>query len=281
MNATIKSVLEQSHSNLELIIINDGSKDKSLEIINEFTDQRLKVFSQTNSGLANALNLGILHSSGALIARQDQDDISRSTRIEKQVKRFTKNPDLVLLGTQGWVINETGDMISKINLPLSNHDLKYTLNFYNPFLHTSIMIRAKVLKEIGGYSENLMVQPPEDFELWGRVKDFGHIENLKERLVEYRLSASSMSRLHEETIARNYKNIVVQNLQKTFKFSNVDATSFFNLQFLRGSKRSLFVKVNLLRRFIHRFFQIQVTSNFFGLYVYRDFLKMIIRILIK
>ena len=281
MSAAIKSVLGQSHSNLELIIINDGSKDESLEIINQFTDQRLKVFSQTNSGLANALNLGILHSSGALIARQDQDDISRSTRIEKQVKRFTTNPDLVLLGTQGWVINATGDIISKISLPLSNHDLKYTLNFYNPFVHTSIMIRAKVLKEIGGYSENSKVQPPEDFELWGRIKDFGHIENLKERLVEYRLSTSSMSRLQEETIARNYKNIVVQNLQETFTFSNRDATDFFSLQFLRGSKCGLLVKVSLLWRFIHRFFQIQLTSNFFGIYVYRDFLKMIIRILIK
>jgi len=281
LNATIKSVLEQSHSNLELIIINDGSKDDSLEIINAFTDQRLKIFSQTNSGLANALNLGILHSSGALIARQDQDDISKSTRIEKQVKRFTKNPDLVLLGTQGWVINEAGDMIGKINFPLSNHDLNYTLNFYNPFVHTSVMIRAKVLKEIGGYSENLKMQPPEDFELWGRIKDFGHIENLKERLVEYRLSASSMSRLQEETIARNYKNIVIQNLQKTFMFSNRDATAFFSLQFLRGIKCGLLVKVRLLWRFIHIFFQIQLKSNLFGIYVYRDFLKMIIRILIK
>jgi glycosyltransferase involved in cell wall biosynthesis len=281
LNATIRSVLEQTYSNLELIIINDGSKDESLEIINQFTDQRLKVFSQTNSGLAKALNLGILHSSGALIARQDQDDISRSTRIEKQVKRFATNPDLVLLGTQGWVISETGDMISKIRLPLTNHDLKYTLNFYNPFVHTSIMIRAKVLKEIGGYSENSKVQPPEDFELWGRIKDFGHIGNLRDRLVEYRLSASSMSRLQEETIARNYKNIVVQNLQKTFKFSYKDATAFFSLQFLRGSKYSLLVKVNLVRKFIHRFFQMQLASNFFGLYVYIDFLKMIIRILIK
>jgi glycosyltransferase involved in cell wall biosynthesis len=281
LNATIRSVLEQSYSNLELIIINDGSKDESLEIINQFSDQRLKVFSQTNSGLAKALNLGILRSSGALIARQDQDDISRSTRIEKQVKRFATNPDLVLLGTQGWVISETGDMISKISLPLTNHDLKYTLNFYNPFVHTSIMIRAKVLMDIGGYSENSKVQPPEDFELWGRIKDFGHIENLKDRLVEYRLSASSMSRLQEETIARNYKNIVVQNLQKTFEFSYKDATAFFSLQFLRGSKYSLLVKVNLLRRFTHRFFQMQLASNFFGLYVYIDFLKMIIRILIK
>jgi hypothetical protein len=143
------------------------------------------------------------------------------------------------------------------------------------------MIRAKVLMDIGGYSENSKVQPPEDFELWGRIKDFGHIENLKDRLVEYRLSASSMSRLQEETIARNYKNIVVQNLQKTFEFSYKDATAFFSLQFLRGSKYSLLVKVNLLRRFTHRFFQMQLASNFFGLYVYIDFLKMIIRILIK
>jgi hypothetical protein len=143
------------------------------------------------------------------------------------------------------------------------------------------MIRTKVLKEIGGYSENSKVQPPEDFELWGRIKDFGHIENLKERLVEYRLSTSSMSRLQEETIAKNYKNIVVQNLQKTFMFSNRDATDFFSLQFLRGSRCSLLVKIKLLQKFIHRFFQMQLTSNFFGIYVYKDCLKMIIRILIK
>jgi len=281
LRVAIESVLCQTYSNFELIIIDDGSQDQSLAIIKQFSDKRIRLFTQTNSGLAKTLNVAILHSNGDLIARQDQDDISMSTRIEKQVKRFNQNSNLVLLGTRGRTINDQGELIGKIRVPTKNLDLKYLVNFYNPFIHTSVMIRTKVLKEIGGYSEDDERQPPEDFELWGRIQEMGEIENLKECLIQYRLSVSSMSRKYEETIAVNYKKIVVDNLQKLFSFSKNDAIVFFDLQFLQQNRYGFLVKVNLIYKFIPSFIKIQLRSRVLSFILCTNFFKMILRICLK
>jgi glycosyltransferase involved in cell wall biosynthesis len=281
LKVAIESVLYQTYSNFELIIIDDGSQDQSLAIIRQFSDKRIRSFSQTNSGLAKTLNVAILHSNGDLIARQDQDDISMSTRIEKQVKRFNQNRDLVLLGTRGHIINDQGEQLGKIKVPIRNMDLKYLINFNNPFIHTSVMMRTKVLKEIGGYSEDSERQPPEDFELWGRIKELGEIENLKECLVKYRLSVNSMSRKYEETIALNYKKIVVENLQKLFPFSKTDAIVFFDLQFLPQTRYGFLVKINLTYKFILGFVKIQLRHRILSFILCANFLKMIIRICLK
>jgi glycosyltransferase involved in cell wall biosynthesis len=108
-----------------MIIIDDGSQDRSLEIIKTFSDKRIRLLTQANSGLAKTLNVGIFNSNGDFIARQDQDDISMPTRIEKQVNKFTKNTDLVLLGTRGSTINNKGEVTGKINMPIKNLDLQY------------------------------------------------------------------------------------------------------------------------------------------------------------
>ena len=281
LKASVESVLLQSYSNFELIIIDDGSQDQSLAIIKLFSDERIRVFTQTNSGLAKALNVAISHSNGEFIARQDQDDISMPTRIEKQVRKFNQNSGLVLLGTRGRTINHNGKQLGKIRLPVRNLDLKYLLIFSNPFIHTSVMMRTNVLKQIGGYSEDNNKQPPEDFELWGRIKELGDIENLKEYLVHYRISAASMSRKYEDTIAVNYKKIVVENLQKLFNFSERDAIAFFNLQFLRQNHYRCSVKFRLLYKFTFRFMKLQFESHIFSMTVYKSTLKMLLRICIK
>ena len=279
--AAIESILTQTYSNFEMIIIDDGSQDRSLEIIKTFSDKRIRLFTQANSGLAKTLNVGIFNSNGAFIARQDQDDISMPTRIEKQVNKFTKNTNLVLLGTRGCTINDKGEVIGKINMPIKNLDLQYISNFYNPFIHTSIMMKSIVLKQISGYSEDTQKQPPEDFELWSRMKKMGQIENLKARLVKYRVSDNSMSRKYEEIIAINYKRIVVGNLQELFNFSENEATVFFELQYLKHNQNNFSIKFNLLFKFMYRFILVQIKLPLFSLRVYASMVKMILRICLK
>lgn len=279
--AAIESILNQTYSNFEMIIIDDGSQDRSLEIIKTFSDKRIRLFTQTNSGLAKTLNVGIFNSNGAFIARQDQDDISMPTRIEKQVNKFTKNTNLVLLGTRGCTINDKGEVIGKIHMPIKNLDLQYISNFYNPFIHTSVMMKSIVLKQIGGYSEDTQKQPPEDFELWVRMKKMGQIENLKERLVKYRISNNSMSRKYEEIIATNYKRVVVGNLQELFKFSENEAVVFFELQYLKHNQNNFSTKFILLFKFMYRFILVQIKHPLFGLRVYASMVKMILRICLK
>jgi glycosyltransferase involved in cell wall biosynthesis len=279
--AAIESIVTQTYQNFELIVIDDGSQDRSLEVIKLFADERIRVFTQANMGLAKTLNVGIYNSNGDFIARQDQDDISMPTRIEKQVKRFIQNMDLVLLGTRGHSINDEGKVVGKINMPSRNLDLQYITNFYNPFIHTSIMMRSIVLKQIGGYTEEVEKQPPEDYELWGRLKRMGQIENLNESLVRYRVSKNSMSRKFEEIIATNYKKIVVANLEDVFHFSKNDAVVFFELQYLKQNKFKISLKFKILFKFVYGFILVQTRSPFFGLRVYTGMFKMILRICFK
>jgi glycosyltransferase involved in cell wall biosynthesis len=281
LSAAIESILCQSYSNFELIIINDGSQDQSVEVVKQFSDKRIKLFTQTNGGLAKALNIGIFHSTGDLIARQDQDDISMPYRIEKQVERFSKNSALVLLGTWGRIIDDQGNILGKMRMPTRNLDLQYLVNFYNPFIHTSVMMKVAALEQIGGYSEDLEKQPPEDFELWSRIKVLGQIENLNKYLVDYRLSVNSMSRKYEEIIAINYKNIVVANLRELLNFSEAEAIVFFDLQFLKQNRYKYLVRLHLLYKFMLGFNKTQVRFQIFGLPVYINNLKAIIRIFLK
>lgn len=279
--AAIESILTQTYGNFELIVIDDGSQDRSVEIVKQFSDKRIQLLTQTNKGLAKTLNVGIVHSNGDFIARQDQDDISMPTRIEKQVKRFIQNKDLVLLGTMGQSINNEGRIIRKITMPSKNRDLQYITNFYNPFIHTSIMMRSLILKQIGGYAVEAEKQPPEDYELWSRIKKMGQVENLKECLVQYRISDNSMSRTYEEIIAANYKKIVITNLQDVFYFSKKDAVSFFELQYQKHNQSNTLLKFRLLCSFVYRFILIQIRSPFFGFRIYTDMLKMILRVCLK
>ncbi|MFH1863757.1 MAG: glycosyltransferase, partial [bacterium] len=178
-----------------LIIINDGSKDKSLSIAKGFKDSRIKVYTQTNKGLAKTLNRGISLSKGTYLARQDQDDFSYPKRLEKQVNYLNKNPKCGLAGT--WAEIWEGDNKNthrNHKHPSTNKLLQFFLLFNNPFVHSSVMIRKKALKEVGLYSTDKSRQPPEDYELWSRIAQKYELANIPEILHAYLEIPSSMSR---------------------------------------------------------------------------------------
>lgn len=195
LDEAIKSILSQSYKRFELIIIDDGSKDKSLSIAKGFKDSRIKVYTQTNKGLAKTLNRGISLSKGTYIARQDQDDFSYPERLEKQANYLNKNPKCGLVGT--WAEIWEGDN-KKTHRSLKhcpeNGLLQYFLLFDNPFVHSSVMIRKTALEDVGFYSTDKNLQPPEDYELWSRIARKYDLANIPELLHAYREVPSSMSR---------------------------------------------------------------------------------------
>jgi len=278
---SIESLLSQSYSNFELIVIDDGSIDGSLRKIQSFSDKRIKVYSNDNVGLAKTLNFGLSVATGELIARQDQDDISLPSRIEKQVNRFNSNSKLVLLGTNGILVGQDGEFIRKLSFPNNNNDLQFLTNFYNPFLHTSVMMRADIVKKINGYSVDSNCQPPEDFELWNRIKYMGEIENLEGHLVKYRILKNSMSNEWKNIIENNYRKIVIKNLQNLFDFTKNDADLFFELQLIPSNKINLFTKINIFLKYFKKITIFWVKPNTFGIYSYRYTVKMLAKTILK
>ncbi len=278
---SIDSILSQTYKDFELIIIDDGSTDNSREIINNFNDQRIRLVHQSNLGLAKTLNKGITMTTADLIARQDQDDISLPTRIERQLSKFASNPNLVLLGTNAIIIDESGSQRGKTRFPTMNRDLQPLTNFYNPFIHSSVMMRSSALNQIGRYSTHPQKQPPEDFELWNRLKDLGEIENLSEKLVKYRLSNQNMSHRFKDKIKVNYKNIVVHNLINHYEFRLGDAELLFQIQFSKSDALGIKNKLILCGKLIVQCYKYMRKNKATGIIYNTYILKMLIKIILK
>jgi len=141
---SIESVLKQSYTNFEFIIINDGSTDNTGQIIEKYLakDKRIIAIHHQNKGLARSLNKGIKLARGKLIARQDDDDVSLPERFESQIELFKNNPDLVLCGTWFLEINEGhGSMVRKY--PVNDWKLRENLKYVNYFCHPSVIFKKK------------------------------------------------------------------------------------------------------------------------------------------
>ena len=185
---SITSILAQRFTDFECIIVNDGSSDDSEAIIRSFDDERIILINQTNAGLPVSLNRAIRAARGRYLARQDADDISLPERF------LDAHPHCVLLGTQAQIIE--GEHLSARLLahPTLNGELQLKLLFYNCFVHSSVMLRASALEKTGLYSKNPAHFPPEDYELWLRLKNVGTLANLPKPLLQYREVPSSISR---------------------------------------------------------------------------------------
>ena len=169
---TIISVLKQTYEKLELIIINDGSTDNSLEIIKSFTDIRLKLIDTINSGVNAARNKGILASQGSIIAFLDGDDIWHRLKIESQLQYLTSN-NLDMCFCDYDTIDDSGQInhsFEKVNFPLFNYEkLKSKILGGNVILGSasSVIASKAIIDKIGLFDEKL--KWGEDWEYWMRM----------------------------------------------------------------------------------------------------------------
>jgi len=194
VRAAIESILAQTFSDFELIIIDDGSTDTTAQVVTSIQDSRIIFLKQPNKGLAETLNRGISLARGRYIARHDHDDMSLPTRFEKQVAFLDAHPDYALLGTRStiWVLDQPTTRGHAH--PSDDALLRFELLFDCPFVHGSVMIRRDALREVGGYTTDKSRQPPEDYELWSRLIRHSKVSNLDEALLIYREVPSSITR---------------------------------------------------------------------------------------
>ncbi|MFD2168206.1 glycosyltransferase [Thalassotalea euphylliae] len=192
IHEAITSILNQTYSNIELIIINDGSTDNSNTIIQSLlADNRIKYLSRENKGLIATLNELIAKSTGIFIARMDADDVALPTRIEKQVSHLQTNPDVGVVGTGYRYIDAQGNIEGKRNIFTNSADILSSFCFGNPIAHPSVMINKRLLGDAFVYQpENKTI---EDFALWLKLSKQSKIENINEVLLNYRVLENSIS----------------------------------------------------------------------------------------
>jgi len=193
LRESIDSVLSQSFMDFEFLIINDGSSDASRSIILSYSDPRIRLIeNEQNIGLTRSLNRGLDLARGEFIARQDADDISVPARLAKQVAFMDANPHTMLLGSWYHEVDANGALQQRARLPTDQVELRWSLLFFCPFIHTSVMMRkAPLLTEIGYYSDRY--EYAEDHELWLRIARQKPLTNLKAYLVKYRINPNSIT----------------------------------------------------------------------------------------
>lgn len=203
---SIESVLNQSFEDFELLIVNDGSTDNTVEIINQFTDPRIRlVHNDKNRGLTYTRNVAVKEARGAYIAILDSDDIALDNRLELQYDFFQKHPDVALCGGQGIIIDSNGKLTrEKLTVPAGIDQLKMLLLFNNTYINSSVMYKTAVLIELNGYED---YAPAEDYELFVRIAEKYPIANLQETLVQYRVHEHNTSTLKFEQAKTNIRKI--------------------------------------------------------------------------
>lgn len=216
IGSAIRSVLNQSYDNFELLIIDDGSPDSIDKIIGSFNDHRVKYFkNEKNLGIQKTLNRGLKNSTGDYIARIDDDDewIDKD-KLQKQVRFLEQNKDHVLVGTSANIIDGSGVKIAEYDLPTTDAKIRERMLLRNCFLHSTILVRRSVLGEVGGYSENENIRHVEDYELWLRVGVKGKIANIPDVTTNLMVHSSSITAQNRVTQSKKIMYLIKQNKTK-------------------------------------------------------------------
>ncbi len=228
VSMAIQSILHQTYTDFELIIINDGSSDNSLAIIDSFVDRRIRRISQENKGLVNSLNYGISISKGEFIARMDADDVSHPSRLQLQVNEFRKNKKLVLCSASIIAFSDSG--IRKYRFfPLSNDEIRAEFLFNSGIVHPLAMFKASIVSE-----NNITFDPSydycEDYRFFFELLQYGEALNLPKFLLDYRLLPTSQTAKGNQSILDRFEKIslIQQEVLSLIDFTMDDKSRLLN-----------------------------------------------------
>lgn len=190
---TVESVLAQTFRGFEFIIVDDGSTDRTPQMLAEYAarDERVRVLTISNCGISKACNAGLATCRGEFIARIDADDVTKPNRLEVQLK-YMREHDLVACGSWHDLIDERGRFLKVLKVPVDDADIqREALKGHGSICNPTSMVRHQSLLEIGGYNEELPVA--EDLDCWLRLGEIGKLGNIPESLTQYRLHSNSIS----------------------------------------------------------------------------------------
>lgn len=207
LRESILSILKQTLVDFEFIIIDDGSTDNTPAILRRLaaSDSRIRIITQPNAGVTAALNRGVAAANSEIIARMDADDISHPDRLQTEYDYLNQNPDIVLVGTDYNIINQSGQILSRIRVPNEDEDLRVLLRLNSPFAHGSVMYRKADFDRAGGYRK--AGGSAEDYDLWVRFADFGGLHVIPKVLFQWRLGDSNITTVKSSQVEASAAHI--------------------------------------------------------------------------
>ena len=189
----IDSVLGQSLKDLELLAVDDGSRDASPAILARYAaaDGRVRVLSCPSRGLVDALNAGIADARSPYVARMDADDVSEPDRLARQIALMDAQPDLALVGSAATLVDERGRSVGRVAPPISHDAIVAQLRTHNALVHGTVVFRRAAWSAAGGYDASARLV--EDYDLWCRLLAHGRLAGVAEPLYRLRLHTGSVS----------------------------------------------------------------------------------------
>ncbi len=231
LKEAVESILNQTYSDFEFIIINDASTDKTFNILSDFAnkDSRIRVVhNETNIGLTKSLNRGLAVAQATYVARMDADDVSLLYRLQEQFSYMESHPDVALVGSSATLINKDGQQIGKALMTSDPILIRYSSILGKPsFVHSSWFFRTDIVKKEGGYNESF--KNAQDFELVSRLMEKYQVTNIDSILV--------LLRIHDTSVTTNLRT--EEDFEKIFglrvflknicRYTDVSKNNFFIL----------------------------------------------------
>ncbi len=208
----IRSVLEQSFKDFELLIVNDGSTDNTEKIVRAFKDPRIVLINQDNKGVASALNAGLSIARADYIARFDADDVCYPNRLKIQYDFITTYPEYSVIGSAADYMDADGHYIfthhPQGHLNEEIQQLKYSVC---PFIHSCVFYKKEIIVNNGGYNEHAYTY--EDHFLWVNILKNQKACNLSQTLIKVRLNPESVT-IEEKWHTRKFRSIKYATLKR-------------------------------------------------------------------
>lgn len=223
LSKSIDSIINQTYQDWELIICDDGSKDNTVSIVEKYMqkENRIKLIkNQTNKGLAHSLNNALKVAEGTWIARHDGDDIMLPHRFETQMKFLVENSKTDIVGSSAILIDED-DSEWGLRKGNSNPSDKNCMTITHPFIHPTVIMNGRLLKQVGGYTEDSTTfKRLEDYDLWRKMYLVNaEMANIQEPLMYYREDKNSYKK--KKKIYRYYEMKARINASRDLNISRI------------------------------------------------------------